>query len=68
MGEKYIGHEYGVLYKYDDIYVQRNENGLNLYSMDELKKMLESPSVYMPILTQKDGKIVEYVTPDEKEK
>jgi len=62
-----IGHEYGVLYKYDDIYVQRNDNGLNLYSMDELKKMLESPSVYMPLLTQKDGKIVEYVTPDEKE-
>ncbi len=56
-----------MLYKYDDIYVQRNDNGLNLYSMDELKKMLESPSVYMPILTQKDGKIAENVTPDEKD-
>lgn len=35
-----IGQEYGILYKSGNIYIQRNDQGYNFYSLDELKDML----------------------------
>lgn len=35
-----VGLEYGMLYKCDNLYIQRNSQGFNYYDLDELKSML----------------------------
>lgn len=37
-----VGLEYGILYKCDNLYIQRNNQGFNFYDLDELKAMLNS--------------------------
>ena len=36
-----VGLEYGMLYKCDNLYIQRNSQGFNYYDFDELRAMLE---------------------------
>ena len=43
-----VGQEYGVLYKCDNIYIQRRNSGYEFYDIDELKKLMEAEPSFSP--------------------
>lgn len=45
-----VGLEYGILYKCDNLYIQRNDQGYNFYDLDELKAMLEGAESSQPVV------------------
>lgn len=45
-----VGLEYGILYKCDNLYIQRNDQGYNFYDLDELKAMLEGRESSQPVV------------------